>query len=284
MTDRRTIQTRRISIKGLLQASVIVLIAVYLALVVGMYLFQRSFQYHPNPIASDPKMVGLRRAETVTIKTADGEMILAWHHKAELGKPTIIFFHGNGGGISTRAGKQAFFANRGFGFLAVSYRGYEGSSGSPSEAGFIQDAESALDWLIASGIEEKHVFVLGESLGTGVAVQLAAKRKIGALALEAPYANAVDVGAAVYWYLPVKWLMKDQFRSVDYITKVSAPLFIVHGALDGLIPLSQGQQLFKSANEPKNMFVLDDKGHSAIADERSWSAVAQFFDTIAKQP
>ena len=148
--------------------------------------------------------------------------------------PTILYFHGNAGEIGDRPLRFNYYHSRGFGVAYLSYRGYGGSSGSPSEAGLITDATAAYDWLIAKGVEPSRIAVLGESLGSGVAVQLAAKREVGAVALEAPYTSTVDVAANIYWWLPVHALMKDQFKSMDFISAVVAPLLIIHGDQDDL--------------------------------------------------
>ncbi len=273
----------KISIKQwvarLLQSALIVVGMLYATVLVGMYFLQRTFQYLPSGSAISPAEAGLPNAKNVFIRTSDGEALVAWYHAAQTGKPTILYFHGNGGGISTRPNKQAFFAKLGFGLLAVSYRGYQGSTGSPSEQGLHLDAEGAYSWLLASGVSKDNILLLGESLGTGVAVQLAARHQVGAVALEAPYANAVDIGAARYWFLPVHWLMKDQFRSADYIRLVNAPLLVLHGTADTTIPFSQGQELFALANEPKQMAIMDDVGHEIISDPKSWGKIAEFFSS-----
>jgi uncharacterized protein len=255
--------------------------AAYLILIAYMYFKQRDFQYHPNTAIVAPASIGLPQVSVEEITTADGERLQAWYVQAPLNRPTILYFHGNGGGISDRPNKIGHFIKAGFGILALSYRGYEGSTGTPSEAGFIMDAEAAHAWLAAKGIAPKHIFLLGESIGSGVAVQLAAAKPVGAVALEAPYLNAVDVGAAFYWYLPVRWLMKDQFRSSDYISKVTAPLLFTHGRQDIMIPFAQGEALFAMANAAKTMNAVDGIGHDVIADPRTWAAESAFFERIA---
>ena len=159
---------------------------------------------------------------------------------------------------------MAFYQSKGFGALFVSYRGYGSSTGAITERGLIIDALTAYDFLISRGIGPEMIMVVGESLGTGVAVQLAAQKKVAALALEAPYTAAVDVAAGIYWWLPVRLLMKDQFLSRDYISRVTAPLLIQHGDRDGIIPVAQGQRLFALANEPKQLVIIPGESHDII--------------------
>jgi uncharacterized protein len=253
-------------------------LALYIGAAAVMYVYQRNLQYHPNSVVYDPAKLGLDAVESLKLDTPDGEKIMAWYRKASAGRPTILYFHGNGGGLSNRSEKIRYFTGRDFGFLGVSYRGYEGSTGSPSETGLIIDATAAYDWLVAQGIAPKDILVIGESLGTGVAVQLAAVKPVGAVALESPYANAVDIGAEAYWYLPVRWLMKDQFRSSDHIAKVAAPLLVIHGKQDTLIPFAQGQELFDIANEPKQMNAVEGAGHDLSYDQATWDAEITFFE------
>jgi fermentation-respiration switch protein FrsA (DUF1100 family) len=108
-------------------------------------------------------------------------------------------------------------------------------------------------------------------------VQLAAERPVRAVALEAPFANAVDIAAASYWFLPVRLLMKDQFRSLDRIARINAPLLVLHGRNDSLIPLAQGQKLFDAANEPKRMIIREASGHELIGDATLWPLESEFF-------
>jgi uncharacterized protein len=251
--------------------------AAYIGIVLFMYVQQRSLQYFPSNSGLDPEAAGLTGVSEVTIVTPDGERIVAWYSPALAGQPTILFFHGNGGDLSDRAERLGFYKSRGFGALFVSDRGYGKSTGSISEKSFITDALSAHAWLVARDVEPKDIVVVGESLGTGVAVQLAAQRRIAALALEAPFTSAADVAAAIYWWLPVRLLMKDTFHSRDFIGKVKVPLLIQHGEADGVIPVEHGRNLFAMANEPKELVIIPGEGHDAIHSAAVWERESDFF-------
>ncbi len=262
---------------------VAIFLGIYLVPLVAVYFLQRSLQYHPDTEPLDHAVLGMASVERVNLKTPDGETIVAWYKPASTGLPTVLFFHGNGGSIATRPRKISTYANSDFGLLAVSYRGYGDSTGKPSEKGFITDALTAYDWLIEKGLNGKQIFVIGESIGTGVAIQLAAARPVGAVALEAAYASAVDIGANVYWFLPVRWLMHDQFRSIEHIANVKAPLLMIHGTHDTTIPPEQGKLLFAKANEPKQFVTVQDGTHSGvIGDAETWSTELRFFETVFK--
>ncbi|MGL4320873.1 MAG: alpha/beta hydrolase [Paracoccaceae bacterium] len=247
------------------------ILAAYLLICGAMYIVQRQLQYFPAHRAPAPETLGLSGVRVERLETTDGAFVDLWYAPAAPGKPTILFFHGNAGEIADRAPRFAAYRQAGFGAAFLSYRGYGNSTGSPSEEGFFQDARAAYYWLLRENVPSANLVVLGESLGTGVAVQLAASVPLGAVVLEAPYAAAVDIAADLYPWLPVRLLMKDQFRSIDHITSVTTPLLILHGTADRVIPYAQGQRLFAAANEPKTLVPLQGAGHDALFDPHTWA-------------
>lgn len=255
---------------------------VYVAIAIYMYLQQRSLQYFPSNSGLSPADAGLSGVSEETIATPDGERIVAWYAKAAEGMPTVLFFHGNGGEISGRPERLDYYLSQGFGALFVSYRGYGKSSGSISEKGFITDALAAYDWLLAHGVGPQQIAMVGESLGTGVAVQLAAQRNVGALALEAPFTSAADVASSIYWWLPVGLLMKDTFHSRDHIAHVRVPMLIQHGDADQTIPVDHGRRVFGMANEPKELVILPGEGHGVIGSPDVWAREIDFFRRVLK--
>jgi uncharacterized protein len=260
---------------------ILILLAIgYLAIAATMFLFQRQLQYFPTQRAPMPDGVGLTDVQLAALATPDGETLVMWYAPAAPGKPTILFFHGNAGEIADRAARFSVYRAKGYGAAFLSYRGFGGSTGSISETGLMTDAQTAYDWLLAKGVTPENIALIGESLGTGVAVQLAAQQPVGAVILEAPYAAAVDVAAGLYGWLPVRWLMKDQFRSTDHIAKVTAPLLILHGTEDRVIPFAMGQHLFAAANEPKQFIAMVGAGHEALFDPATWALEVTFLDAV----
>ena len=253
---------------------------VYAAALSGMFLMQRQLQYFPTHADPSPAEAGLTGVTRQTLTTPDGETLVVWFAPAPPDRPTILYFHGNAGSIADRADRLAFYQSQGFGAAFLSYRGYGGSTGTPSEVGLMTDARAAYDWLIAQAIPPTRITLVGESLGTGVAVQLAAQAQVGAVVLEAPYTAAVDVAARVYPWLPVRLLMKDQFRSSAHIGKVTAPLLILHGTADTVIPFAFGQNLFAVANEPKTFIKINGAGHEALFSPATWQEETSFLNTI----
>jgi uncharacterized protein len=158
-------------------------------------LYQRKLLYFPNRVAVAPTAVGLPQARVLELKTSDGETLVAWLIAPAPGKPLILYFHGNGGGLELRNERFKGLTQTGDGLLAIEYRGYGGSSGSPSEEGLHRDAEASYEAALALGAAPKSIIVMGESLGTGVAVPLAARHEVGAVVLDSPFTSIVDIAA-----------------------------------------------------------------------------------------
>jgi uncharacterized protein len=262
---------------NLIKLFVVFGVVAYAVATLGMYVFQRRLQYHAENKGLMPASVGVLGASVEILTTPDGEKIIVWYAPAAEGKPTILYFHGNAGEIGDRPLRFNYYHSRGLGVAYVSYRGYGGSTGSPTEQGLITDATTAYDWLLAKGVAPQSIALLGESLGSGVAVQIAARKRVGAVVLNAPYTSTADVAARIYWWLPVRLLMKDQYRSIDFIADVKAPLLVVHGDQDILIPLEFSQRLFAAAAEPKEMEIIRGFGHEAMFEEVVWAREVEFF-------
>ncbi|HEX5507951.1 MAG TPA: alpha/beta hydrolase, partial [Pseudolabrys sp.] len=228
----------------------IALAVLYCGALALMFAFQRRLMYFPGPRCAAPEACGLPEAEEIELTSSDGEQLVAWHVAPRGQKPLIIYFQGNAGGLDLRAERFRTLVADGNGLLALCYRGYGGSSGHPTEKGLLRDARAAYDFA-AAHIAPQRIVLFGESLGTGLAVALAAERPVGALVLDAPFTSAADIGAAAYPYLPVRWLIRDAFRSDERIVKVHAPLLVLHGEQDRIVPIGSGERLFALAHEPK---------------------------------
>ncbi len=248
----------------------------YLAIVAIAYFAQRKFTYFPNPSRVAPAAAGLEGFREVELPTPDGERIMAWYAPAPPGRPTILYFHGNGGGLANRSGRFGRYQQAGLGIFVMSYRGYSGSTGSPTEAHNIADARLAYDHLVRQGLKPSDIFLYGESLGSGVAVQTAAAVPVAGVILDAPYTSIVEVGAKAYPILPLRWLMVDRYESDKRIAAINAPLLILHGARDQVIPLEMGQRMHALAREPKRIVVFPEGRHidldqyGAVAVVRGW--------------
>src|SRR6266403_2239676 len=211
----------------------VVVVAVgYLGGLAAVFLMQRTFLFPaPTRERTAPEAAGFPEAEEHVLTTADGERVIVWHVPAKPGHPVVLYFHGNGDFLAGFFGRFRDLTSDGTGIVALSYRGYAGSSGRPSERGLLQDAAAAYAFTTARyGVDR--IVVWGFSLGTGVAVALAAEQPIGKLILEAPYTSTVDVAASLFWFMPVRLVMRDQFRSDEHIARVKVPLLFMHGTAD----------------------------------------------------
>jgi pimeloyl-ACP methyl ester carboxylesterase len=264
--------SRRMSVLGWIAA---IALCLYVGLATMIYLAQRSLMYFPETIHTTPAAAGLPQAEEVSLTASDGAQVLVWHVPPQDGKPVILYFHGNGGALKYRVERFRKLIGAGIGLVALEYRGYGGLPGSPSEPGLIADAEAAYAFAIAH-YPAQQIVLWGESLGSGVAVALAAEKPVGRVILEAPFTSALAIGQQRYWYLPVRLLMKDQFRSDQRIGKVTAPLLILHGVQDRVIPYAMGEHLFDLANKPKHIVRFLDGGHEDLDQNGAFDAVGRF--------
>lgn len=261
---------------GFIKQAAVFSAVVYVAMVAALYLFQRKLQYFPDTRTIEPAAVGLPDARVVTLQTDDGERLIAWYVPARDGNRTIVYFHGNAGSIAFRAVRAKAAIARGFGILLVSYRGYGGSSGAPSEAGLLEDGRSAIAYLKSQGLSADQLVYFGESLGSGVAVQLAVEAPPAAVILDAPFTSAAEVGAGVYWWVPVRTLLKDKFDSVSRIPRLKSSLLVIHGTADNVVPIELGRALFRAAPEPKRMIEVEGGAHSVDLDDTLWSQISAF--------
>jgi fermentation-respiration switch protein FrsA (DUF1100 family) len=255
----------------------------YIAILTGLYTAQRLLMYHPNTSLADPAQYNLPGISLQKLDTADGEQLIAWFAPASDAYPTILYFHGNAEHLGNRADKFRAFTDRGFGLLAVSYRGYGGSSGAPSEEGLYHDARAALAFLESKGIKATDTVFYGESLGSGVAVKLATEHAPKLLVLEAPYTSVADRAQEIYWYAPVRYLLKDIYNSLGRIKEVHAPLVIIHGEDDLTIPIHHGRALLAEANEPKTGIFLKAVGHTDFPVATLVDAVVAGIGTSGRQ-
>jgi uncharacterized protein len=213
------------------------------------------------------------------LTTADGEKVIVWHVPAKPGHPVILFFPGNGDFLAGRVSRFKAMTSDGTGLVALSYRGYAGSSGAPSEQGLSKDAAAAYAFT-AEHYAAHRIVAWGFSLGTGVAVAVASEHPIGKLILEAPYTSTADVAASLFRFVPVRLLMRDQFHSDRRIGRVSAPLLIMHGDNDPAIKISFGERLFGLAHEPKQFVRFPGGGHDNLDDFGAVDVARQFINAL----
>ena len=253
-------------------------IAIYLALLALLFVMQRRLLFVPNTQRPDLADAALGpKMRPIEIATVDGLRLLAWY-QPPAGNPgaLMLYLHGNAGHIGNRSDRVRPYLEAGFGVLLAEYRGFGGNPGRPNEAGFYSDARAALDFLAKQGVATKRIVLYGESLGTGVAVQMAIEREYGALVLEAPYTSVAAVAQSRYWMFPVRSLVLDRFDSLSKIGRVRCPVFVMHGERDQVIPIRYGRELFLAAPEPKEAKWFAEGNHTNFDEFGGPAAVLEF--------
>lgn len=263
-----------------LRSLAVILVTLYALAVGALFFAQRSLLYPGSGQVTNAAQAGLAGiVEDVVLATPDGERLVAWWKPPEIGRAVVVYFHGNGGSLWNRRERARALTATGRGLLMVSYRGYSGSTGTPSEEGLRIDARTAYDF-VAKPYEPSRVVLYGESLGTGVAVRLASEREVGGLILDAPYTSTAAVAAARFPFAPVSILMRDQYRSVEIIKDVKAPILIMHGTADRVIPFAFGEELHAAAPEPKRFVRFEGQGHTTLLEQGGLAEVDAFLKPI----
>ena len=210
--------------------------------------------------------VGLQ-CEDVAFATQDGVRLHGWYCPVPRPRCVFLMMHGNAGNITHRVDRiMAWQHLLNVSVFVFDYRGYGRSAGQPNEPGVYHDARAAYHWLTADkGIAPDDVVFFGESLGAAVALQLATEVPPRALILESPFTSAVEIGQRAFPWLPVRWIMRNRFASIEKIGRYHGPLLIIHGPQDTVIPLAMGQTLFAHANEPKRFYPVTGADHNEVA-------------------
>jgi len=254
-------------------------LAAYAGVVLLLYLMQRRLLFFPSAEHVSPQAAGFDSARERQLTTSDGETVIAWYVPPREGSLLVIFFHGNADTLAANVERHRNLVADGTGLIALSYRGYAGSSGRPSEAGLHRDADAAYAFA-ATQVPSDRIVVWGHSLGSGVAVRLAARRAIAGLILEAPYTSAADIAAMRFWFVPVRLLMKDPFYSDRYIGDVTAPVLVLHGARDDVIPMAVGERLYDLVRAPKRFVRFPEGGHVGLDACGAFAAVREFLASL----
>lgn len=273
----RSWRRRMLSIVGILAA-------VYFLTLGVLFTFQRQFIYLPDARQADLATVGAVEAmEAVALTAADGVTTTSWFRPpADATKPVLVLFQGNAGNIGDRLYKVATFVEAGWGVLLVGYRGYGGNPGRPTEQGLYADARAALRFVGDRGFPADRIVLYGESLGSGVATEMALETQARALILEAPFTSIGDMAQLRFPYFPARWLVLDRFDNASKIGRVEMPVLILHGARDGITPARLGQRLFQAAKEQKTLRIFPDAGHVDLFEHGADEAVLEFVEQTVR--
>ena len=258
----------------------LILISIYLFILISTYLFQRNLLYHPteNNYSGDKLIVSV---EKIKIKTGSNIELLSWYHKKNINDyKTILFLHGNAGSLENRIHKINNFKDLNVNFLLLAWRGFSGNKGSPTEQNLYEDAWSAIKWLKSEGIKESNIIIYGESLGTGVATEIAQNKNFAGVILESPFTSMIDAGKTKYPYLPVKFLLKDKYESNKKIQNIKTPILIMHGKVDNIVPFYMGEKMYDLANEPKYSYFTEYDDHMMEYNEKLLNNLKKFINSL----
>ena len=261
-------------------AIILTFLLFYFFILFTTYFFQRNLLYHPreNNYFGDPLLVSI---EKVKIKTQDNIELLSWYHNKNINNyKTILFLHCNAGSLENRIHKINHFKDININFLLVAWRGFSGNEGKPTEQGLYEDARSAVRWLETKGILEKNIIIYGESLGTGVATEIAQYKNFAGVILESPFTSMVDAGKTKYPYLPVRLLLKDKYESDKKIKNIKSPILIMHGKVYNIVPFYMGKKIYELANEPKYSYFSEYDDHMMEYDKNLLKALKEFIDSL----
>ena len=259
---------------------VILVSLVYFFASLGLYIFQRDLLYHPteNNYDGDKLTVNI---EEVKIITDDNIDLLAWYHNKDINKfKTILFLHGNAGSLENRIHKINHFEDMNINFLLLSWRGFSGNKGKPTEKGLYQDARSAVKWLVKQGVIEENIIIYGESLGTGITTEIAQNKNFAGIILETPFTSMVAAGKSKYPIFPIKLLLKDKYESDKKIKNIKSPVLIMHGEEDQIVPFWMGEKMFQMANEPKYSYFTKFDDHMMEYDENLVLELKKFIKSL----
>lgn len=252
----------------------------YFLLVAVMFVMQRNFMYVPYQVFPNPTLIGVGDMQVIEVTTADNLKLRALYKPpATPSMPVIVLFHGNGGSIAIRGYRaRDFIDNGGYGYLLAEYRGYASNPGKPTEQGLYNDARAYMNWLTGEQkISQNRIVLYGESLGTGIATQMALEyADVRALVLEAPYTTMQAVAQTHMFWLPAYWLIRDRFNNIDKIQGVKVPLLVLHGKKDGVVPFRQGNKVFQNAKTDKRFEIFSEGNHVDLHNHGAGEKVRHF--------
>ncbi len=254
------------------------LIIAYIVLVVFIYFYQRNLLYLPSENNYQNDKIQFNYDE-IFIKANDGVFLKSWIIKKDFNKfKTLVIFHGNAGHLSNRTYKLNQLYKLDINILLISWRGFSGNKGSPTEQNLYEDAEASIKWLNKEGVDNSRIILYGESLGSGVAVELGKKNNFNSIILESPFTSIENSAKIYYPYLPVKLLLKDRYDSISKIKMINTPILIMHGEKDDVIPFSMGKELFKEANNPKHSYFTNDDDHMMEFNSNLLKVIKDFIE------
>ncbi len=254
------------------------LVIAYMAVVIFIYFYQRNLLYLPSENNYQNDKIQFNYDE-VFIKVNDDIKLRSWLIKKDFEKyKTLLIFHGNAGNLSNRIYKLNELNKLNLNILLISWRGFSNNKGTPTEQNLYKDAETAVKWLNEKKVKNEQIILYGESLGTGVAVEMGKKFNFNSIILESPFTSIENSAKIYYPYLPVSFLLKDKYDSISKIKMVYSPILIMHGEQDDVVPFFMGKELFEKANSPKHSYFTPDDDHMMEFNTKLLSEIKKFIE------
>ena len=252
----------------------------YFIIILFVYFYQRNLLYYPseNNYLNDKIIFNY---EEILIETDKKIKLKSWFIKKDLDKfKTILIFHGNAGNLFNRVYKLNELNKLDVNILLISWRGFSGNKGKPTEKNLYRDADESVKWLNNQGVISKNIILYGESLGTGVATELGTSNVFGGIILESPFTSIANAAKIYYPYLPVSIILKDRYDSIGKIKNINTPIFIMHGKMDNIVPQQMGLELFEKANNPKYSYFPEDDDHMMNYNKQLLNEIKLFINKI----
>jgi fermentation-respiration switch protein FrsA (DUF1100 family) len=252
----------------------------YFIIILFVYFYQRNLLYHPseNNYLNDKITFNY---EEIFIETDKNINLKSWFIKKDLNKfKTILIFHGNAGNLFNRVYKLNELNKLDVNILLISWRGFSGNKGKPTEKNLYHDAEEAVKWLNNRGAISKNIILYGESLGTGVATELGTSNAFGGIILESPFTSIANAAKIYYPYLPVNIILKDRYDSIGKIKNITTPILIMHGKKDNIVPQKMGLELYEKANQPKFSYFPENDDHMMEYNDNLLNSIKLFINKI----
>ena len=248
----------------------------YVVILLFTYLYQRNLLYHPSENNYQGDSINFNYQE-VLIEVDENIKLKSWVIKKDLKNyKTILYFHGNAGDLTNRVHKLNKLNKLDVNILIISWRGFSGNLGKPTEENLYNDARKSVEWLNQIGIENESIILYGESLGTGIATELGQDNSFAGIVLESPFTSIADAAKIYYPYLPIDLLIKDKYDSLKKIKNINTPILIMHGKKDDVVPFKMGAELFEKANQPKFSYFSENDDHMMEFNDQLMNALRKF--------
>jgi len=256
------------------------LILIYLTLLIVIFLAQRKLLYEPTENNYLEENLLSHKVEKIKIPSNDNINLISWYFLKNKNFKTLVFFHGNAGGLENRIYKLNHLSDLNLNYLIFAYRGFSGNNGKPTEEGIYRDSKAVINWLNSKGIKKKDIILYGESLGGAVAIEIAQKENFAGIILESTFTSMIDMGQKYYPIFPVSFLLKDKYETKNKIKNLNSPTLVMHGKKDKIVPFYMGEKIYDLLNTPKYKYFTNNDDHMMEFNDQLVINIKKFIETL----